>query len=202
MKVIMVESIDNLGKDSQINKLYNEYKDKYNISIRHFEKPKPKQNESPLEFQFISFDNEIDYLNNISMMEKQFDYYNKENLIIYNRFYLGEYIYGTLYRKFSKEDIMNSIINPIENRMLKFLSMFDVLIINLWTDNFDIIIDDNKSLSKGSHDKMLIEQNLFKEIIDESVFKSEFVQVNTDNEFKSKDDIFNTIKKRTDKFLS
>lgn len=198
----MVESIDNLGKDSQINKLYNEYKDKYNISIRHFEKPKPKQNESPLEFQFISFDNEIDYLNNISMMEKQFDYYNKENLIIYNRFYLGEYIYGTLYRKFSKDDILNAIFNPIENRMLKFLSIFDVLIINLWTDNFDIIIDDNKSLSKGSHDKMLIEQNLFKEIIDESVFTSEFVQVNDGNKFKSKDDIFNTIKKRTDKFLS
>lgn len=201
MKIILVEGLDRLGKDSQIEKIYNEYKDKFNISIRHFGKPRPKYDEEPIKYQFISFDNEVDYLHNISMLEKQFDYHNKENLIIYNRFYFGEYVYGTLYRCYQQEDIIDEIIIPIEKRLSKFLNYDNILTLLFYTDDYNIIIDDGKSLSKGSIEKMENEQILFNEVIEHSIFNKSIIQVNNNDMFKSKDEIFNIIKNNIKKLL-
>lgn len=201
MKILIICGIDRLGKDTQIEKIYNEYKDKYNISIRHFSVPNPKDNENSLMYQFKSFDNEIDYLNNISMMEKQFGYYNKENLIIYNRFYLGELVYGTLYRNHTLFNILDNIIKPLENRLLKFVNFNNILTLLFYTDNVDIIMDDGKSLSNGDISKIKSEQNLFKYSLQHTKFNYELVKVNDENKFKSKDDIFDIIKNKINTFL-
>lgn len=114
-------------------------------------------------------------------------------LIILDRSWLGEYVYGSLYRKNDKQ----SIINIIEE-CYKELQNLNYVTILLTCDNVDFCLkhSDKKSLSNDKKEYIINEINLFHEIsLYDFINKPNIfeLKVNDGLEFKDKDEIFNNV---------
>lgn len=171
----VVEGIDRLGKDILINHIIlNE--GYYNVV--HCTKP-PKVNlyGSENEFQRNSF---------VSLMSllKICDGNNK---MIFNRSWLGEYVYSN-YRNYSGEYIFE-----IEN-YLSVDNLEDTLLILLYTDNTEMLIDDGLSIDYSNRQ---IEQQLFIEAYEKSIMKNK-IMVNVHNGkggYRNIDDIYSEVRR-------
>lgn len=131
MSVIVVEGPDRLGKDSLIQGIIR------NIGYHqlvHFSKPlvpncysdDPK--EAAFEYQKASF---VQGFNNLCIGGTDF---------IYNRSFLGEYVYAPRYR-----DYDGSYVFQIEYDYRYLLD--NMRLILLYTDNFEFLVDDGKSFN-------------------------------------------------------
>jgi thymidylate kinase len=201
-KLIVIESGDRLGKGTLIGGLckYFDYK---NIAIRHCDKP-PK--EIPinhfvtdvLDFQFECFRVEMNFILNIQTLSKQFQYH--ENKIIYDRFYLGEFVYGQMFRNYDANLIKERILK-LENQYLKNISKYsDIYLITLTADpEFFHSREDGNSFSQKLEQKTK-ELELFKEAHQfSSIPNKHLIKVdNSDNDdglfvFRTKEDILNEV---------
>jgi thymidylate kinase len=186
MKVLIIEGIDNVGKNSVITSICEHY-EYDNVTIRHCGKP-PKDVEIPFSFQTHAFSNEFKIMDKLLDSEKNENYY--ENRIIYNRFYLGEYVYGQMYRNVTPEKIL-SFIDFFEQRMLQF---FDPYLITLYsTPEFAVKVEDGCSISEKIEDKTK-EIELFKTIHNHSAINNKLLlKIDNLGEWKSKEEINSTI---------
>ena len=112
-KLIVICGGDALGKGTLIKGLC-EYYDYKNITIRHCDKP-PKNltTEESSDFQFKCFKQEFDLIDHFTHMYEKYCYH--DNIIIYDRFYPGEYVYAQMFRNGNANDIKNKILN-LENQ--------------------------------------------------------------------------------------
>ena len=178
MKLIIIEGTDNTGKDTLISKIL----ERYSITtIIHCGKPKSKTNPSSEQ------DNLFEKYAN-SIVNKYFD---NSDVIIMNRSHIGEYVYGTLYRGRSLEEVekMISYINDILNSN-KYL---DVYYIQLICTSAELLNknDDGKSLSNGRADRILKESELFLDIFNKVNLNKKLIYVNDNDQFRLREDIFN-----------
>jgi thymidylate kinase len=94
MKLIIVEGMDRTGKDTIIQSLYNQY---HNLGVeftsKHFKKPKNKG--------FLGLSEQIKTFNNAFL--EDYEKRDQPGVIVYNRSYLGECVYGPLYRNINRE---------------------------------------------------------------------------------------------------
>ena len=104
MKHIIIEGLDRCGKSSLIEGLCKHFKFD-NVTVRHFSKP-PKG--EALEWQMCAFEQEGELLGHI----KDNDFYQHkyyENILIWNRSHIGEYVWGPLYRHVSKTAVRKAL---------------------------------------------------------------------------------------------
>ncbi len=179
MKLIIIEGTDNTGKDTLISKIL----EKYPIAtIIHCGKPYSKK------YSSIEQDTLFNIYCNL-IINNEFKY---SNVIIMNRSHIGEYVYGTLYRNRSKNEVFNMINNI--NMALNNKKDLSIYYIQLLCDSTNLLKnnEDGKSLSNGKVDKIMKESELFKEIFEKTNIKNKkLIFVNDGDKFRSREDIFN-----------
>jgi len=184
---IIIEGGDRLGKSELIKGICNHF-DYDNIIIRHFGKPPsyylhdPKQS---IRYQFEQFNNEADILNNI--YRKASVYY--ENIIIWNRSHLGEYVYSQMFRGVEEKEVKKRLLK-YENRWE--FDGFERYLITLTADpKFFLSKEDGQSFSQNLEQKTK-ELELFKEVHSLSKIKDKLlIKVNDGDIFRNKKDILN-----------
>lgn len=189
MKHIIIEGPDKSGKNSLIKSLLDYY-DFDNVSVRHFGKPPSYLSnlQEIIDFQFTAFGKELNILHNLDEIENSgYNYY--PNVVLWNRSHIGEYVYGSMFRK-AKKDYLLNLIKSFEH------FLFDnTYLISLTGDpEFLLSIEDGKSFSQTISQKKE-EIETFKEIFSlTSIKKKKEIFINDENlKFKPKKDNLNEV---------
>ena len=193
MKHIIIEGGDRLGKSTIIDSL-NKHFNYDNVTIRHFGKP-PKtfpSGFSPLEFQAECFDKEAELMVYLRQFENDvFNYF--ENVLIWNRAHLGEYVYGQMFRGQDPLGI-KKYLESYESKYL--IDHPDETYLFLLTANdpeFFLSKEDGNSFSQSLEEKER-ELRLFDEAFENSLIDKKFkIIVNNGKEFLPKDMIFSYV---------
>lgn len=149
VKIIIIEGCDNLGKSTLIANLTKYYNQKYNVIIKH--SGKPPKSDDPLKTQYNYFINEVDNLIKYKNCIETFE--TKETLVIYDRFVQGEYVWGSLYRNYSLDDIKNKCVEPVISKLINNIGNDNIISILLDADDYFIYYNDD-GLSFSSHANM------------------------------------------------
>ena len=185
MKIIIVEGTDRTGKDTLINELKNMSN---HTLIIHCGKPVGNTLKEQNRNQNILFN---DYLKKIY----EDKYFGVCDLIIFNRAWYGEYVYGTIYRERDKEDVLK-MINCVEQDLKLFnnakckTKLDGVYYIQLINDSTKLALsnDDGNSISIDENN-ILRETSLFHEIFNKSQIKKKMIIVNDGDKFRDKNEI-------------
>lgn len=177
MKIIIIEGPDNTGKNTLIHDLLenNEI-----TKVIHCSTPKPSDNVLRDQAKYFC------RLANECIIESK-----NTNIIVFNRYYQGEYVYGQIYRNEDPEDIMY-MINYIEQKFDYEFDDSEIYYVQLLSTNPEMLIkmDDGKSLSKANKEKIETELKLFKEVYDNSkIKKKHIIYVNDGDNFRTREDI-------------
>lgn len=178
-KLIIIEGIDNVGKDTIINYLLTKYK---NAKIYHCEKPKSKNNKEAAKEQYNLF---------LNLAKENVN--NNDEVIIHNRSWYGEYVYGVKYRNNNENEVKKSILE-FENIILENID--DVSFILLLSDNMDFAIKNDDGLSISQAKKELIEDEAkrFEEIFKFSTIPNKkIIYVNNGENWRTKEEIINEL---------
>ena len=171
-KIIIIEGTDNIGKDSFIKTLLER---SGIFTYIHCGKP----SSSDPKKAGIEQDKYFKNLANSLVINS----YKDSEFVIYNRAWYGEYVYGTIYRNRTKDEVKN-MIDSIEKSLLKLNK--DIYYIQFYCDSSKLLHrnDDQKSLSNGDEDSIMIENKLFKEIFEYSKLSNKYLlKVNNGDEF-------------------
>ena len=180
MKTIIIEGPDNTGKDTIINKI----KEKFNNPlVIHCGKPISSYWEAARIEQRKLFS---DYIKNIVNNE----YDGMCDVVIFNRAWYGEYVYGTLYRNRDKNEVREDIKNYEKELFDK-----DVYYIQLVCSSTELLKNNDDGLSISNKIENFKKENeLFKEIFDSSLLKNrKLVYVNDNDNFRKLEDIIKDI---------
>lgn len=159
----VVMGIDRIGKDTFIENNFPTHK-KIHLT-------KPPKDVDPLEFSKMEY---CDYFVNLM----------KNDNLVYNRGHIDEFVYAPIYRKYStywlttmEEEFAQSVANTV--------------FILLYTDNFDMMVDDGLSHDFNRKEE---EQALFHKYFDESKMINKIkIKVNDGNKYRNPDDIRNDL---------
>ena len=193
MNLIIIEGIDQCGKSSLIRNICKYY-NYDNIVVRHFAKPpnglSPKD---ALNFQMLTFFKETQLLYWIKESDKDvYKYF--ETMVFYNRSYLGEYVYGQMFRGLDKDKLKKHILKFEKDNILKYEPKLIMLTAN---PSFCLEKEDGNSFSQTLEQKT-IEIQLFDEIFEKSSIKDKLkIKVDDFGRFIPKEDVL----KRAVKFL-
>lgn len=179
MKLIIVEGPDNCGKDTLISKIIENFP---TVTMIHCSKPLSKKystNEQNILFE--------SYINNICS-----GFYNNTHLVLLNRGFHGEYVYGTLYRKRLENDVLN-MINKLEQKLID--NKINVYYIQLMSSNYDLLSrnEDGKSLSDGDLYKIEVECNMFLHVYENSKLNKKLIYINNEDKFRTRESILNEV---------
>lgn len=179
-KVIIIEGVDNCGKDTLIRKLH-EY---FNGSVE-LHAGIPDTDISLFDF----------YYNGLIHSTLDHYYHTDVEAIIHNRSMYGEYVYGPKYRNESKEKVAD-IIKKLEAGQLRtFILESELYFILLTSSDSDLIANNDDGLSFSSK-KTDIDDEIaaFNEAFDLSAIKNKKkVFVNNGNRFRDKEDIYKDV---------
>lgn len=179
MKIIIIEGPDNTGKNTLINSIIES-----NNIVKLIHCGTPKSKEDPFTEQKQLFTK----LANIAI-----DEYRKgtTDILIFNRFYQGEYVYGQMYRNISSIDI-RMFIRQLEKMLINNIMDDDLYYVQLSSSSANLLVgnDDGKSLSDGKKNLIIIENKLFCEVFNFSIiFNKKMIYVNNGDNFRSREDI-------------
>ena len=178
MKTIIIEGMDNTGKNTIIQKLMEKYSV---VKIIHSGKPKSKTNEEAQIEQQQTFNNYANEVLNESKMTEAF---------IFNRAWYGEYVYGCIYREANPYMVLQ-MITYIENK----LDNNETYLITLIADNAQFLVknDDGLSLSNVDLMKLGAEKERFIKVHNHSKLKKKLITVNDGENFRPLEEIFSEI---------
>jgi thymidylate kinase len=167
MKTIIIEGTDRTGKSSLIKGIcdYYEYD---NVIVRHCGKP-PKHipKDAVYQWQMSCFIKEGNLAAQVLLSEfNEHKYY--ENKIIYNRYYLGEYVYGIMFRDYKKEFISHRL-NEFEKQ---FIDQQDTYLITMAGDPVFLLSQEDGNSFSQNIDQKTQEIELFKEIHEKSIIEN------------------------------
>lgn len=185
MKLVIIEGTDNVGKDTVISQLLQKF---LIIKMIHCDKPKSKNpidaaNEQRDLFWDIANENVYDYI------------HGKTDCIIHNRSWYGEYVYGCMYRNNDPDKVI-SMVNSLEEYLMKTIPVNDICYITLLSDNVDFLVknDDGLSISGAKQELIQTETQRFKEIFERSILPNKhIIYVNNGNNWKTREEIMNEI---------
>lgn len=166
MKIIIIEGPDNTGKSTIIHELLEQYN---NVKIKHCTKPKCTIPELAKKEQTENFEELVS--------DDIFEYFNcNTDLIIHNRSFYGEYVYGCMYREI-EDTYAKYLVYSLENVYTKHIGLDDVYLITLLPQNPEFLVknEDGKSISDGKLEKITEECNRFKEIHEYSTLKNKML---------------------------
>lgn len=176
-KLIIVEGTDNSGKDTLINNLLNYFKDE-NVELKHFDRPRSRNNKDAALEQNDSFTSFAHYLKDV----------NDDRIVICNRAWYGEYIYGVLYRERTPKDVID-MIDGIESFLIE--NEINTTYIQLFADPYFLTKnDDGQSLSEGKTEIIETEAQMFTDIFNRSKIENKkMIQTVIDGEFIPKKEV-------------
>lgn len=192
MKVVIIDGPDNVGKTTLINRLIEDSSDAYYI---HCKKPKSKDPIRAALEQNAYFKKLIE---DIAKLKGALN----TNLVILDRSWIGEYVYGCKYRNNGEEyvlDMINDIYNRLHNVKLNYDikdHSFQYYTILLTVDNPDFCVmhDDGKSISQTDIENITDEINRFNNIFEWSDGMGwHKIIVNDGLNFKSENTIFKEV---------
>lgn len=190
MKTVIIEGTDRVGKSSLIEGLCKHF-EYDNVFVRHCGKPpKHVSKDNVLDWQLDCFYKEARLAKNIFDMENdELQYY--ENKIIYNRYYLGEYVYGSMFRNIPKDTILKKL-NALEKVLIDVDNTYLVTLVG--DPKFLMTQEDGNSFS-DSVEKKSTEIGLFVEITEKSLIKNKLViEVdNGNNQYFPKEQILKSV---------
>lgn len=180
MKVIIVEGTDNTGKDTLINEIKNCYQ---NTLIVHCGKPCGISSEENAEIQNEFFNK---YLTNL----KNHIYDDVCDVIIFNRAWYGEYVYGSLYRQRDKYEIQE-FLEDFEQELLSIPDV-EVYYVQLVCNSVKLLKENDDGLSISNKIENIVkETKLFKEVFNLSNVKhKKIINVDENDEFRPRLSIF------------
>lgn len=191
MKIIIIEGPDNTGKSTLIEGICKYY-NYDNITIRHFGKPpKHLSPQDSLSFQFRCFDNEAYLINEMNkMFRDKYQYY--DNIIIWNRSHLGEFVYSQMFRQGDPNSIKEKLL--IWEEFMLLTDEYPIhLITTIAEPEFLLNNEDGNSLSQTLEQKSK-EIELFKQAHEFSLISHKLLlSVDKDKKFKSKEEILRNI---------
>lgn len=178
MKVIIIEGPDNTGKNTLIQNILDNNKI---VKVIHCDKPESK--DDPFEEQCRTF-----YIHSYNTFQ---DFKNSNiDVVVFNRFYQGEYVYGQMYRD-GNPDKIKQMVAICEDYLLKNIGYDDIYYIQLLSTSSKLLKrnDDGKSLSGADVEKMNKEVELFNEIYEFSQLKKHIIYINDGDDFRTREDI-------------
>ena len=190
MKHIIIEGCDRTSKSTLVEGLCKHFKFD-NVTVRHFAKP-PKG--EGLEWQMNAFEQEGELLNSI----KDNDFYEHkyyENILIWNRSHIGEYVFGPLYRKNTKVGIKLALDEYEKNYLEDDVNLKNTYLIYLYADaKFLNDLEDGNSFSNTIEQKQR-ELFEFEEAIEFSIIPNKLkIKVCDENQkFYTKEHILNQV---------
>jgi len=196
MKLIIIEGGDNLGKSLLIEGLCKHF-NYDNVCVRHFGKPpKGLTPEEYSDYQICAFENEAELIGQIKTMDiSGHKYY--DSVVIWNRSYLGEYVYSQMFRGGNKEEL-KKMINIFENftlvGALGVNAYKEIFLITLTAEpSFFLSKEDGHSFSQNLEEKKT-ELKLFNEAHEFSKIKEKrIIKVDHNNKFRDKNEIGNEV---------
>lgn len=178
-QLIIIEGNDNSGKDTLINYLTKHFQ---NSIVYHSIAPSSSDFECAAKEQYNFFIKLID-----SLM------FDNHETIIFNRAWQGEYVYGTLYRGRTKEDVLEdinyfdkTIDNAIFANKLNKVSYIQLIADPQVLSNNE----DGLSISGGNTEKILEEKKLFEEVYDKSTLRKMKIDVTYNGKYRNKKFIY------------
>lgn len=177
MKLLIIEGLDNVGKDTLINSLIEQYP---NSKMVHWGYPQGNTNEEKTAYQEMSFGY---YMREYSFLKAR----NKLDLLIWNRSHIGECVYGPMYRESDSQWIYD-----LEKEFL--VNSSEVYLVYLHGDiEFLLKNDDGESFTTDIN-KKLHEQKLFNEAVNQSQITNKLkIKVNDGNNYINKSGICTTV---------
>lgn len=201
MVVLIFEGCDNLGKTTLINKFIEEFRNTRDIVLIHSRGPE-RNCPDPFEFQKNFFKNVVNKIIDIASFEKKYPEANK-HIVLLDRSWYGEYVYGQIYRNGDPDKILKKIIDKCDFKLAKNkISTVDVYL--RATSEFIVNHDDGLSLSSEEEYQKkigLVNKELL--LFDECFINAclcavnrPFVEVNVENagEFKDINELYNQLK--------
>ena len=164
-KLLIICGGDRLGKGTLIKNLckYYDYK---NITIRHCDKPpKNLSSDDTLKYQMKVFNQEKEMIFYYFNMNRKYMYH--DNIIIYDRFYLGEYVYSQMFRG-GKPEVLKKMLLEYERGFISHNAYLITLTAS--PEFFNSRESDGHELSKTLEQKTK-ELNLFKEAHEFSIIR-------------------------------
>jgi len=180
MKIIIIEGPDNTGKNTLIHDLLerNEI-----TKVIHCSTPKPSDNVLLDQTRYFA-----------SLANECINESKQTDVIVFNRYYQGEYVYGQIYRNEDPKQIL-SMIGYIETKFKYELSNnVEIYYVQLLSSSPEMLInmDDGKSLSNANKEKIQKEIDLFKDVFEKSHIKNKhIIYVNDGDHFRTREDILN-----------
>ena len=169
MKVLIFEGLDNVGKSTIAKMIADYYVQWYNVLFIHSRYPSSLC-EDPFKYQYDEFTTKAKMVRSLLKYEEvEADHPLEEALVIMDRSWLDEYVYGQIYRKEKPDDIKNLIKDCFT--LLKMQDI-QVCIVHLKSDILLSIENDDShsftSTMEMDEKKSTVknEQNLFNEIIE------------------------------------
>lgn len=189
MKHIIIEGGDRLGKDTIVKRLCDHF-DYKNITLRHFDKPpKGMSPKETLDFQFDVFYKEMLFVDHIRDNIHGDDWSYHDEIVIWNRSHLGEYVYSQMFRGINRKEVSEKL-RLFEER-------------NLYTDMFLITLTAEPRFFHAQEDGDSFSQNLEQKTQELQLFKEahalsmipnkKIVKVNQGNNYKGKEIIFEEV---------
>lgn len=189
MKHIIIEGGDRLGKDTLLKRLCDHF-NYNNVTIRHFDKPpKGMTPKETLDFQFEVFYKEMIFVGYVNDFVDGDNLGYHDNIVIWNRSHLGEYVYSQMFRGIHKKDVSSKLRlfeerNKTDNQYLITLTA---------SPKFFLEQEDGESFSQNLEDKAR-ELQLFKEAHALSLIPNKkLIKVNQGNSYRGKDVIFGEV---------
>lgn len=190
MKIIIIEGLDNTGKTTLIQGLH-EYYQSHNLSVQriHFSAPTGKDT-----FEELARKQNTEYMD---MATSLVDMASADliDVVIIDRCWYSEYVYGQMYRERSAESVWKNI-SDVENILTIYFDEKDISLVLLDVNdiNFSVKHEDGLSISKADADKIAVEQKLFNEVFLKSTLTNKLhLVVNDGNNFKDKGLLLNTV---------
>ena len=186
MKLIIIEGGDRLGKSTLIEGICKHFKYD-NVTIRHFGKPpRGLTSEAVSAYQFKAFDKEKRFLDRVYQLSF-FSYYPE--IVIWNRSYLGEYVYSQMFRNGNPEELKTKLLN-----FERGINIFNTCLITLTASpEFFLKKEDGNSFSRDLSTKTK-ELELFKEIHELSRINcKKIIKVDHNGEFWPKQTILDKV---------
>lgn len=193
MKLVIIEGLDNTGKTTVIHELMQRYN---NVHYIHATKP---EIDDPV---LCALHQQEVFTKMVSNIQEVFCNVPSTDLIILDRSWIGEYVYGCMYRG-NGDTFVENMIADCYNRIANANRLRDApvdtldcttILYTVRTPEFCLKNEDDQSLSARDVKKISIERDRFEKIMSSSVIrgKKKIITVEDENgEFLPKEHILN-----------
>ena len=183
MKVIIIDGPDNTGKNMVIHDLLEHYD---SVKIIHCHKTENSANDPLGEMRNVYFY----HADNLGDDMK----HGATDVVVFNRYYIGEWVYGQMYRNEPPIEIW-SLIQEIEHRLMTNIGRDNIYYIQLLSSSPELLKknEDGKSLSNGELSKISKELSMFKEAYDFSRLNKKLIYINDGYRFRPNHDIIEEV---------